>query len=354
MPRSPNYSLKKPGTAHYEAEAIPGLEACAMDEIAERLDKRVSRLQVTRPGFLRFRYRGAPAALHELRSVIAIYALHRFDVPRPKALLGHQHFTRLTAILRATNAGWATAPASFGIGAAGSGSSVVQRLQRELAHELELASAAEGKGELHMRLARCKEASGWEALVRTTARPLSKREYRQVDVPGALNATVAYAMTRCGDLPRLARILNLCSGTSTIVIEHGLARSGDQLIALDCNLEMLESGRTNALAAGLGGRISVMRADARGTPLPASSFDRLYADLPFGHHVGTHTDNLELYPALLQEAARLAKPGADFIALTHELRLMRRCLAGSSWRIVEQRSINLRGLHPRLFVLIRN
>lgn len=340
--------------AEYEAETIPGIETFAIDELQERLGDGTSRIRVYRPGFVRFRYSGSPASLHSLRSVIAIYRIHGFDAPRPKALLGHEHFTRLAGILRQRAAGFGDKPQSFGIGAAGSRSSVMRRLRGELAEALKLEPADDGKGELFVRLARAANGSGWEALVRTTALPLSARSYRVTDVPGALNATVAYAMTCCGALPKGARVVNLCSGSSTILIEHGHSRASDQLIAIDNSSDMLASARRNVEIAGLSSRIEHLLADATRAPLPSRSVDRLYADLPFGHHIGSHATNRALYPAVLQEAGRMAGERATFVVLTQEARLFRRCLEESSWNISAESLINLSGLHPRLFVLKQN
>ena len=345
-------SVNPPGShAEYEAEVIPGLEAFAIDEL-RGMSK--SRIRQTRPGFLRFLYDGDESALLSLRSVIAIYRIHNFAVPRPKALLGHEHFTRMAGILRAAAQRMDVPPQSMGIAAAGSQTAVMQRLRREFSQALRLPLAADGKGELFLRLARQVDGSGWEALIRVSASTISKRDYRKVDVPGALNATVAYAMTQVARRAERQSAVNLCSGSSTILIEHALARPADTLLAIDNCPDMINIGRLHARRARQSQRISHLLADARQTPLPAGSADLIYADLPFGHHLGTHADNLALYPALLREACRLAKPKGSFIALTHEIRLMARCLRASGWRVDSETPINLSGLHPRLFVLRKN
>ena len=334
--------------SEYEAEVIPGLEAFATDEL-RRMS--TSRVRQTRAGFLRLQFVGDESALLSLRSVIAMYRIHNFPIPRPKALLGHEHFTRLLGILRATARRYNEPPQSMGVAAAGSQTAVMQRLRQELSQALGLPVAADGKGELFLRLARQAHGAGWEALVRASPSPLSKRDYRKVDVPGALNATVAFAMTQIGRSaePRVA--VNLCSGSSTILIEHALACPDDRLLAIDICPDMINIGRRHARRARQSQRISHLLADARRTPLPSGSADLLYADLPFGHHIGRHADNLALYPALLREAYRLAKPYGRLIALTHEIRLMARSLRGSGWRVCSETPINLSGLHPRLFVL---
>ena len=340
--------------ADYEAEVIPGLEACAIDELRQLPQAAPSQIRKTRAGFVRFRLNTNDKALHSLRSVIAVYRIHNFAIPRPKALLGHEHFTRLLDILRAAADGFELAPQAMGIAAAGSHTAVMQRLRLATSQALGLQLAEDGKGQLFLRLARQVDDAGWEALVRTTASPLSKRDYRQIDVPGALNATVAFAMTQRARSEQVRTVLNLCSGTSTILIEHARAKPDDKLLAIDNCPDMISIGRGNARRAGQSRRISHLLADARRTPLPTRSVDIVYADLPFGLHLGSHADNVALYPALLKEAHRLAKADAILVLLTPEMRLMARAVRGSGWRVCSQTTINLSGLHPRLFVLRKN
>ena len=338
----------------FEAEIIPGLEAYACDELRSRSGAKLTQIRKARAGFLRFRFSGGPVELQALRSVVAIYQIHHFAIPRPKALLGHQHFARLKIILSEASRSFLHPSRTLGIGAAGSGSSVMRRLRQELAGALRLDAATDDKGELFIRIMPDRRASGWEVLVRTTRRPLSAREYRLENMPGSLNATVAYVMTQVGPLPRRSAAINLCSGASTIAIEHALMHPEDLLLAVDCSVSALESGRRNAQASGADGRIYHLRADGTRAPLASGAADRLYADMPFGHLIGSHEENERLYPAILREAARLARPDAAFVVLTHEVRLMRRSLERSLWRADRETRINLRGLHSRLFVLRRN
>jgi tRNA G10 N-methylase Trm11 len=94
--------------------------------------------------------------------------------------------------------------------------------------------------------------------------------------------------------------------------------------------------------------------DCRHLPLPDRSVDALVGDLPFGHLVGSHEHNMELYPPLLAEAARLAKAGARCVLITHEVRLMEALLEGSDqWEIEQVIRVALGGLYPRIFVLLR-
>ncbi|MCY4018369.1 MAG: methyltransferase domain-containing protein [Chloroflexi bacterium] len=310
-------------------------------------------LETLRPGFLRFRFAGDSRLLLTLRSAIAAYSVHRFEIPRPKALLGHQHLTRLIGILRAAMRDWTLKNPRLGIGAAGANSQVMRRLKEELARSLDVELAEENKGGLYLRLVRPVDRSAWEVLVRLGPRPLSKREWRVVNVPGALNATVAFAMTQIRSGDAQDRVLNLCCGSGTILVEHALGRTSDQLIAIDNSAKMLSAAKRNLCASDTKHRVILLHADAGHTPLPSRAIDRIYADLPFGGHIGSHADNLRLYPALLQEAYRVSKLDTVMILLTHEVSLLRNCIAQSDWRTISETKITLSGLHPRLFVLKR-
>src|SRR5262245_21238261 len=77
-----------------EADVLEGLEHFGRAELHDR-DNYVKFTDVSRTGALRFWYGGQLSALLDMRSLIAIYLVQRFAVPRPRALLGHQHFTAL-------------------------------------------------------------------------------------------------------------------------------------------------------------------------------------------------------------------------------------------------------------------
>ena len=339
---------------NYEAEVIIGIEEIAITELKTIIGIKHSSIIRVRGGFIRFVYSNNPSKLLKLKSIVAIYIIHHFDITRPKALLGHQNFTNLQNQISQIIQQWHSRPQSMGLGAAGSQSSVMNRIKQELSQVLSLTIADDEKGELYFRLIPAYKRQGWEALIRLTPRPLATRNWRVQNIPGALNATVAYAMTQLADTPDNKTLLNLCSGTGTILIEHAEHKGDDNLIALDNNVKMIQAASQNIEASKTKTHITQLQGDAQQTPFLDNSIDCIYADLPFGHHIGSHAENEWLYPAILYETARIAKQGARFIALTHEIQLMEECLTSSQWFIKSQIKINLNGLHPRIFVLERN
>lgn len=336
-----------------EIVVAEGLEPLARRELGQF--GRAMRLETDeRPGVIRASYSGDLRALLGLRLAASVYLARHFAVPRPRALLGDEH-------LRLALADCATVvrlhpPHTFHslfLSAAGADSSVLQRLKTELATRLGLAVGVDD-GDLLLRLRRDEARTGWEWLVRLSPRPLATRTWRVCNLEGALNGPVACAMNlltapAAGDV-----YLNIGCGSGTLLIERLLLASAKRAIGCDTDPQALACARVNLDAAGLRERAEVQPWDARSLPLPDAAVDVITGDLPFGHLVGSHAQNLELYPALLAEAARVARPGARCALLSHEVRLMERLLADSPvWLVDEAIRVDLGGLYPRIFVLRR-
>ncbi len=343
----------------YEADVAEGLEDIARDEIQRRLSPQVTLLvvRVSRraPSAIAFDYAGDPAALLELRTMLAVSLVHRVAVPRPRAILGDAHLRDLLAQIRLVRD---LTPASgyrtLSVGAAGSNSAVLTRLKAELAGRTGLAPA-DGEGDLYLRLRRPPNGGeGWEVVIRLTPRPLATRAWRVRNPPGALNATVAHAMALL-TRPRPDDVfLNLACGSGTLLVERLACAPARRVIGCDISAAAREDAAVNVRASGHGADVEIHEWDARALPLPNSYVDTLCADLPFGHAVGSHDENVALYPRILAEAARVAKPDARFVLMTHEVQLMEVLLERSAeWAVEEQRRVRLGGLYPRIFVLRR-
>lgn len=333
-------------------ETAPGIEDIAQDEIQQVLQRQVNLIKI-RPGELRLNEPVAHRVFHDLRTVYAVYLGLHYAVPRPKALLGHQNFTQLTE--RIQDVVKAGKPATFStimLNAAGSESRVMQRIIQGLAKTLQL--SVDDAADLLIRIRKSPRSSGWDVLIRTTPRPLSTRDYRRVNYEGALNAVVARALWHL--IPDVVQhdaiILNVASGSGTILIESD--KTPDTVkIGLDNNPQAIQAAQVNANAQNRDDLVWC-QGDAVSMPLGNASVDVLIADLPFGNLISDHEENQRFYPLLFQDAARVARPNAPFLILTHEIKLMEQILAKNShWTKIFERRINLRGLHPRIYLLSR-
>ncbi|HEX5688411.1 MAG TPA: methyltransferase domain-containing protein [Roseiflexaceae bacterium] len=230
----------------------------------------------------------------------------------------------------------------------------MQRLKGELAQNSGL-EIAEDEADLLLRLRRNRSGEGWEALVRLTPRPLSTRPWRVCNMPGALNATLAYAMMRLSEPRAMDRVVNLACGSGTLLVERlgiGPARSA---IGCDTNSQALECARSNLRAAGYEQLAQLEAWDVAELPLLDGSSTVICADLPFGQLIGSHRENEMLYPRILAEATRIAAHSARLVVLTHEVRLFERVAADyrASWRLENVVPVRSGGMTPRIFMLRR-
>ncbi|MCA9895728.1 MAG: methyltransferase domain-containing protein [Anaerolineae bacterium] len=336
----------------YVIEVVEGLEDIVQKELGEKIPS--AKVVFVSSGELTITYDGPPLKLELLRTVLSIYEALDFPVPRPKALLGHEHFTRLIDAIRRSVGRWRVRPQNWHLAAAGSQTSVMQRVIEAVSEALQLPhDDSEGDLMLRVRPNKISDQPIWQVLIRLTPRPLATRPWRVANMPGALNASVAAAMQYLVKARADDRLLNIACGSGTILIERLLTQPAEVALGVDIDRDALDSALSNIVEAGV--HIDgLIQADACDLPFPGASFTSVMADLPFGQLVGNHKDNLALYPAVLDEVARITESGANFVIVTHEVKLMEQCLSTNQWwRRKQEIKINLTGIHPRIYVLQR-
>ena len=332
-----------------ELEFPEGLRPFVLDELRNYREARV--LQ-TGEEAVQVGFGGGIASLLGLRRVTAVYLITQFDVPRPKALLGDQHFRRLLgAVERVRSLHPGGAFSSFRFGAAGSQSSVFQRLAEAISKATKLRYEPD-EGALLLRVR--PNGKGWEVLTRLTPRPLSARDWRVCNLPGGLNACLAVAMNDLAKVKPDERYLNAMCGSGTLLIEQALGLNPKLLVGCDLDAEALECARQNVSAAGLSSSTDLRQADATALNFPVNSFDVVTADVPWGDAVGSHAANAALYPAFLAEMARVTTPHTRLVVLTHDLKLFKDVLAQQDvWQARAEVRVFHGGHYPRMFLLTK-
>lgn len=397
-----------------EVTFLPGLGELVADEIVERLSfERPPRPAPGRDDALRVDVDGPLTEVLELRTAVAAFVVRHFDVPRPRSLTSGDHLARIVEAMYASLR--VAGSASFRFEAAGSDSAVFARLA-QLLHEATGLAYDPEHGELVVRVARGHKARpdadpGWDVLVRLGPRPLSARRWREVDFPGAANATIAAAMSRLAGLGPHDRVLNLMCGSGTLLVERLLTGPAAVAVGVDDDPAALESAAANLRAAGL--RVAALPVHAEpaarpapgdaatgqtGADRPATSsragapatsargafpagpttvrlvqadatsssalaaalgdetFDLVLADPPWGALHGSHATGAAVHAGLLAAAHAVTAPGGRLAVLTHEVRIMERAVADAAalWTpLGPPLSVFAKGHHPRIWVLRR-
>jgi ubiquinone/menaquinone biosynthesis C-methylase UbiE len=339
------------------AEVLDGLKSFALEELHRKFSSKISVIDQNDSESIFFYYRGNIADLSSLRTVVAIYLVQYFNIPRPQAFLGHQYYHML---LEQINKLKALCPSGtftgFRISAAGQNSSVFSRLKSELEKDTDLTyDPKEGQLFLRIRPSSLEEV-GWEVLMRTSPRPLSTRSWRVYNMKGALNATIAAVMVEMTHPSSDDRFLNIMCGSGTLLIERAQAYGKAQsIIGCDIDPEALRGAQRNLQASNLTQVVELIKGDAAQLPFPSHSFNVICSDLPWGQLVGSMRENAELYPKVLAEAARVGVKGAQFLLLTHTIQLLEEILPQFEevWKVKDVIKICQGGLHPRIYLLER-
>ena len=319
----------------YEIELIAGLERFVDDELADTLGRRAYRLTgYLREGRMSIRYSGPAERLMGLRSPVAVHLVERFDVPRPKALLGHRHFTRLIAAIKTViDLHPPGTFKTFRVSAAGAESTTMRRLRGEIASAIHLDEQTD-EAHLNLSLRRPASGGGWEALIRLTPMPLSARPWRVCNRPDALNAAVAHAMVTLPGHSGSDRFLNLGCGSGTLLIERLAAGRAASVVGIDIDPEAIACTERNLNAAGARQAVDLILGDINSPPFPDASFDTAVADLPFGMLANTDVALDKLYESALRETARMVVKEGAFTVITARRRLFEDTLARHTdqWR----------------------
>ena len=344
----------------YEVETVIGLEEYARREVRRLLGKAAQLAPMTTrstaEGRFTIRYDGNIRRFDELRTVTAVHRVERFAVPRPRALLGHQHLTRLLGVIHVVlDAHSDGAFRTFRIAAAGAGSGVYSRLRQEIAAATGL-EPTDSAAHLHIAIRRTNtDQEGWQVLIRTSPMPLSARRWRVCDMPGALNATVASVMASLARPRSNERVLNLGCGSGTLMIERLGMGAAASVTGVDISSDALQCADANLRAAGHRSSVSLVQADCASLPLPDASIDTITADLPFGM-LPSGGDIASLYRATLAESARVATANASLVVITTRRRAMLSAIEDNPrWNLANEIPLSIphsRGyIKPHIYLL---
>ncbi len=194
----------------------------------------------------------------------------------------------------------------------------------------------------------------WEVGVRVSKRPLTLRDYKEENIKGGMNASIAYAMNSFCDLLRSRTYLNIFSGSGTLLVEAGIENQKLKLVGFDID------GKTNALAAkniknaGLIKNIKLVKADIFQNP-DLGNFDVIASDLPFGMHI-LKGENLEkLYSYLVKYCEQKLNKGGVLALYTTEHQILEQIIRKSNFKIKQTLSLEVPTsvksyIYPKIFI----
>jgi 23S rRNA G2445 N2-methylase RlmL len=335
----------------FEVEVLDGLGPICRDELTELLGADGKVLKSKRPDQLTFEFKGRSSTLLRLRTAVAVFQLLYFKVPNPRSVVQGTNLERLLAAIdRIKHHGRFS---SFRIGAAGSDSPTFQKIKNLIARNTGL-TLDQDEGEMVIRFRRSQlKPFGWDVLIRITPRPLSARQWRVENMPGALNATVAAAMVLATRPRQTDRFLNIMCGSGTILAERGAVCPAAQLLGVDIAPSALRKAERNL--SRLRTKPLLLCEDIQRLSLKDRSCNVICADLPWGRLVGERANLQGLYAGTVRQAGRVCEAGGTFAALTQENALFEGVLGEfkADWELLSSARVKQADYKPTLYLLRR-
>nr|XP_056709372.1 THUMP domain-containing protein 2 [Euleptes europaea] len=130
--------------------------------------------------------------------------------------------------------------------------------------------------------------------------PLASRAYIKT---AGLRSTVAWAMASFAEIQTGDFVLDPTCGLGTVLLEAATEWPDAHYLGTDISDSQLQGAYSNIRAAGLVGKIDLLKASATGLPLSPKSINVVFADIPFGKKFKI-TDDMRLLPNVLQEIER--------------------------------------------------
>lgn len=187
--------------------------------------------------------------------------------------------------------------------------------------------------------------------IRLTTRTQRHRE-KSAHIPASLRPAFAAALVQLTDPTEQDVFLDPFCGAGTILIERAISEKYRLLIGSDSSETALEAAREN-----IGPRhqpLQLHNWDATAIPLEDGSVSAIATNPPFGETIGSHEQNLRLYPLFLKEAHRLLRSGGRLVLLSPEDQLLKRELAQPNWTITGRFSVRVLGQRASIYSARRN
>ena len=199
-----------------------------------------------------------------------------------------------------------------------------------------------------------KNTSVWEIGAELTPKPLSQRTYREINLEGAIDPTIAFAVNAFCKLDDNNNYLNIFSGSATLLIEAANINENLNYIGFDNDKKRTSAAIQNIKKAKLIKKIKLHVLDIFDSP-DLKKFDNIVSDLPFGMRIGKKQELSQLYTAFINYCEHHINPDGVLVVYTTEHELFSSLIKKSNLKIEKTLSLKIISsvesyLYPKIFV----
>lgn len=305
---------------------IPGLRSVVLKELKQFNFQILD--EIDGSVFVRFS-EDVISEIKHLRSVARAYIVLQSDKYHPSYISNHKSILKslVDVVIKNNKKDFR----SFKFNCAGSESPEVRSISKYIQERYGLEEKKEADLKIHI----IKSEDVWEIGIQVTPRPLSVRDYKVVNMSGAMDPTIAYAVNSFCNLEKLNSYLNVFSGSATLLIEAAQSFPNlEKLVGFDNEKEHLSLSIQNVKKVGLIKKIQIKEANIFDKP-DFGKFDAIVSDLPFGMVISKKENLEKLYETFVEYCEGILEAKGRLALYTSEYELIESVLLKSPFKIIQ-------------------
>lgn len=188
-------------------------------------------------------------------------------------------------------------------------------------------------------------------LIKPSAELDKRFAYRQKTLPASIHPVTAACIMRhiYPFLKRGADVLDPFCGSGTMLFERSFIKPCSSLTGTDNQKYAMVSAKDNEAQAKTGAHF--IQTDIL-TYMPDNQFDEIISNMPFGHRVGSHENNTQLYEGFVKVMYGILKPKGMAFLFTNDKTLLRQLIEKDKhFTILDEKIFHAGDLHPSLFII---
>ncbi|MEI7604210.1 MAG: RsmD family RNA methyltransferase [bacterium] len=300
------------------AEVFQGLEKVFENEIKKITGGRVRIISST-PGLVYFETIFNLSKLYEIKTASSVFVVISVEGNISSPENEKKIIARIKQIIAENNELYGEEIfKTFKITADESASKNFVRL-KEIIHEKTQLDLVFKGGDLVMKSAFRKK----EFFIRISPRPLSVRFWRNANYNAALNASIAASMVFLTSPDKEDRVLNICAGSGSLLIERCLLSPNPrEALGFELLGEVVDIAKHNLKESGIPKKYRIEKGDCEQLSQIISEgqkFNVVLGDLPFGMTVGHKKTNRSLYKKIVLELFKVCDNKTRVALITHDI-----------------------------------